>query len=134
MDYRRFRQQKPDILCFVLSGLGTFHRPQFDVPSAAPGLQLDTGIFVVPAVTDEARVVAVHGLLHRLDRLAEVLLCKGFPLEHQIGRGGQPDDVEAFGDGAVVILRHFHALHTGSPQRDFMLVSTPHTSQPTSSQ
>ena len=45
--------------------------------STPSGLQLDTGIAVIPLIADDSRVVVVHGVLHGEDGLGVILLFEG---------------------------------------------------------
>lgn len=61
--------------------------PHFDVTATAARLQLNTGIAVIPNITDHRRVIVVHCLLYGSNSVTVVLLGKGFTLEHEVFPG-----------------------------------------------
>lgn len=85
---------------------------QLNIAAFPARLQLNARVLIVPHIADRAGVVAVHGILHCLDRFAVIFLRKRLTLKRKVFCGRQRDDIET--------LRHRARIF--------------HTSQPTSSQ
>ena len=65
----------------LLSSLYPPDCPQLDIAPFAPGFQLDAGVFVVPAIAGGGGIILLHGVAHRQNGFAVVLLREGLTLE-----------------------------------------------------
>ena len=89
---------------------------QFNIAAFPARLKLNARVFIVPFTADDCRIVAIHSVLHRSNRLAVVFLPEGFALKHQVIRCGKGDHIKAFRHGARIIrLRRFWAPRRGNP-------------------
>ena len=87
---------------------------------------MDARVFIVPAVTEIRRVVAVHERLHGADCLAVILLAEGLPAELQIFCLRQMNGVKAFGNYAHVVKPDLHALYIRGRTGRFIPLRQPH--------
>ena len=87
--------------------------PQFDIAALTARLQLNARVFIVPAVADDGRIIAVHRRLHGTDRLTVMFLVESRSLKHQIFRLRQMNGVKAIGNNAHIVCFDLDTLYIG---------------------
>ncbi len=87
--------------------------PELDISPLSLWLQLDSGILFIPTISQNRRIVSVHGLFDGLNFLALDIFLKGFALKHQVLCFGKRQNPKTVRHPSAVIQGGFHALHIG---------------------